>query len=425
MMSEWIHYKMDDICDISSSKRIYRNEYVETGIPFYRGKEIILKANNEKLKETLFISEEKYQQIKERYDVPIPGDILLTSVGTLGIPYVVKDGEIFYFKDGNLTWFRNYKDIVNRKYFYFWLLSPKMKNQINATRIGVAQPALTIVGLKNFGIDLPPLPTQKKIASILSAYDNLIENNTRRIQILEEMAQRIYKEWFVDFKYPGHENDELVDSDLGMIPEGWELKKTGEVFGIIGGGTPSTKVPGYWENGTINWYSPKDLTKSDSMFALTSGSQISDLGLQKSSAKLFPAFSVMLTSRATIGVVAINTTEACTNQGFITCIPSENMSTYQIYYWLLNNIKMFLAYSSGATFKELTKTTFKKFDLVVPPKKTSSLFNELVIPIASEILTLQKQNGNLSQTRDLLLPKLISGKIDVSDLEIDTSILND
>ena len=290
---------------------------------------------------------------------------------------------------------------------------------------GAAQPLLTQIVLKQVETKVPSLLIQKKIAAIIFAYDNLIENNTRRIQILEEMAQRIYKEWFVDFKYPGHENDHLVDSELGMIPEGWELKKTGEVFGIIGGGTPSTKVPGYWENGTINWYSPKDLTKSDSMFALTSGSQISDLGLQKSSAKLFPAFSVMLTSRATIGVVAINTTEACTNQGFITCIPSENMSTYQIYYWLLNNIKMFLAYSSGATFKELTKTTFKKFDLVVPPKKTSSLFNELVIPIASEILTLQKQNGNLSQTRDLLLPKLISGKIDVSDLEIDTSILND
>jgi type I restriction enzyme, S subunit len=303
---------------------------------------------------------------------------------------------------------------------------PLLKN-LNLARLGAdaAVPGLNRNTALKQEVRIPDLSTQRKIASVLSAYDNLIENNTRRIQILEEMAQRIYKEWFVDFKYPGHENDKLVDSELGMIPEGWEVRKSAEVFRILGGGTPSTKVPEYWENGTINWYSPKDLTKSNSMFALRSGSQISDLGLQKSSAKLFPAFSVMLTSRATIGVVSINTTEACTNQGFISCIPSEHMSTYQIYYWLLNNIKMFLAHSSGATFKELTKTTFKKFDLVVSSKNISTSFNELVAPFTDEILILQKKQENLRQTRDFLLPKLISGKVDVSNLDIDTSILND
>jgi len=128
----------------------------------------------------------------------------------------------------------------------------------------------------------------------------------------------------------------------------------------------------------------------------------------------------MLTSRATIGVVSINITEACTNQGFITCIPSEQLSAYQIFYWMKENIEMFKTMASGATFKELTKSVFKNFKIVVPEKIISKKFKDLVAPIMSLILNLQIKNINLKQTCDLLLPKLISGKIDVSDLDLET-----
>lgn len=187
--------------------------------------------------------------------------------------------------------------------------------QINLNRWagGAAQPLLTQTVLK--GVEAPiPLPEiQRKIASTLSAYDDLIENNLRRIKILEEMAQTIYREWFVKFCFSGHEKVQMVDSPMGKIPEGWEVMAVGDTFEILGGGTPSKKVEGYWAYGDIMWYVPSDLTASKAMFMDSSRSQITELGLKKSSARLFPPLSVMMTSRATLGVIAINTTEACTN----------------------------------------------------------------------------------------------------------------
>ena len=189
--------------------------------------------------------------------------------------------------------------------------------------------------IQAFEFRLPPLPTQRKIASILSAYDDLIENNTRRIAILEEMAQAIYREWFVNFRFPGHENVKLVDSPLGQIPEGWEVKPVSEVFETLGGGTPSKKVDEYWDGGDIAWFAPSDLTKSGNMYSASSGACITEAGLRKSSAKLFPAYSVMLTSRATIGVLSINTVPASTNQGFILlCAPNQRVSALQLFFWL-------------------------------------------------------------------------------------------
>ena len=122
--------------------------------------------------------------------------------------------------------------------------------------------------LRDLEIPLPPLPTQRKIAAILSAYDDLIENNTRRIHILEEMAQALYRQWFVDYKFPGHEEVRMVDSgtELGEVPEGWSVEAIINVVEVLGGGTPSTKVPEYWESGDINWFAPKDLTAAGTMF---------------------------------------------------------------------------------------------------------------------------------------------------------------
>jgi len=241
---------LNEICDITSSKRIYRADYMESGVPFFRGKEIIEKYNgNLEVSTPLFISESKYESIMKRFGVPTAGDLLLTSVGTLGIPYIVQENDRFYFKDGNLTWFRNLRN-VDTKYLYYWLISSSGKAQLIRATIGSSQPALTIVLLKQMEISLPPLSTQRKIAAILSAYDDLIENNTRRIQILEEIAQRIYREWFVHFHYPEHENARLVDSgtELGMIPEEWEVSTLGNLCTRITDGahlSPKSVDSGY------------------------------------------------------------------------------------------------------------------------------------------------------------------------------------
>ena len=151
-----------------------------------------------------------------------------------------------------------------------------------------------------------------------------------------------------------------------------------------------------------------------------SGTKITDIGLSRSSAKMFPPYSVMLTSRATIGVVAINTTPAATNQGFITCIPNKRFPLYLLFHWIKNNVDRFISLGTGATFKEITKGVFKGIELVVPPTALVDDFQQKVAPLMDMILRLQRKNRNLRTQRDLLLPKLISGEIDVSDIPMPT-----
>ena len=242
-MAAWPVKRMDELCEITSSKRIYAADYVSEGVPFYRGREITEKyKGNLDVSTELFITEEKFSEIERKFGAPKPGDLLLTSVGTLGSVYVVKLGERFYFKDGNLTWFRHLKELESR-FLYYWLVSPLGKAQLQKCTIGVAQPALTIVRLKGMEIELPPLPVQWRIAGILSAYDELMENSQRRIRILEAMARALYREWFVHFRFPGHEKLPRVASPLGDIPKGWEAIPFEKLLASMTGGDWGSERP--------------------------------------------------------------------------------------------------------------------------------------------------------------------------------------
>jgi len=301
--------------------------------------------------------------------------------------------------------------------YVFWLLqhlySSRALRQFNTQHTGVARFQFTTFAT-TYALTLPPVETQRRVASILSAYDDHIENNTRRIAILEEMARRLYEEWFVHFRFPGHDTVRLKQSDIGLAPEAWSVSTVEQTFEIIGGGTPSKTVSEYWDGGTINWYTPSDLTAVNTSFMDESGALITEEGLNRSSARLFPPWCVMMTSRATLGVVAINTTPAATNQGFITCVPNSRVPLYLLFHWLKANAKEFEAIGTGATFKEITKGAFKKLRLSVPPKDLASRFEELVEPIMLLVLNLQRQTRNLTAARNLLLPKLVSGEVGAS-----------
>ncbi|MCL5882976.1 MAG: restriction endonuclease subunit S [Actinobacteria bacterium] len=279
---------------------------------------------------------------------------------------------------------------------------------------GATFPNLTRNDLNSFTIPYPS--NRREIAAIISAYDDLIENNTRRIRILEEVAQSLYREWFVNFRFPGHEKVKLVDSPLGKIPEGWDVASVADSFEITGGGTPSKKIDEYWNDGEIDWFVPSDLTASKTMFMEQSTKRITELGLRKSSARLFPAHSVMLTSRATIGVASMNTGTACTNQGFITCIPNEVAPPFFLYHWLLENKGKFLSLASGATFKEISKGVFRTVDFLLSDHNIVIQFEDCIQPMGQQILNLQRQNANLHRTRNLLLPKLIVGGLNVDNI---------
>ena len=198
--------KLKDFCSITSSKRIYATDYVEDGIPFVRSKEIVKRFfGSGRLESELFISSAKFETLRERFGAPSLGDLLLTSVGTLGIPYLVTHGDEFYFKDGNLIWFRNFNGL-NSKFFYYWIQSHDGRSHLAKCTIGTSQAAYTIERVKEIEAPKYSIEQQERIAEVLFSYDDLIENNKSRIKLLEETARLLYREWFVHFRFPGYEH---------------------------------------------------------------------------------------------------------------------------------------------------------------------------------------------------------------------------
>ena len=234
----------------------------------------------------------------------------------------------------------------------FYLRSPQFRAEITAYSSLTTRASLNNGILNRLKIIKPPLPTQRKIAAILSAYDDLIENNLRRIALLEELARETYAEWFVRLRFPGWEGV-AVDGETGL-PVGWRPRRMSEVCKYEGGGTPSTKVPEYWEDGNISWFSPTDLTKASSLYPVDSARKITQLGLTKSSAKLMQPESFMMSSRATIGLFAVMDKPFATNQGFINITPKKPHHKEFLLYNLMSRVEEMINFSTGSTFLELT-----------------------------------------------------------------------
>lgn len=389
----WQKVKLGEVVDISSSKRIFAREYTNHGIPFYRGKEIIEKSKGNDVSTGLFIAQEKYGKIKKRFGVPVNGDMLLTSVGTLGIPYIVKENEKFYFKDGNLTWFREFNGL-NNKFLYYWIQSREGKEQLNKRIIGSSQQALTIEGLKEMEALLPHEAYQKQTVSVLSAFDNKIEVNNKIAKTLEKMTQTIFKEWFVNKK-----------------KEIWKEEGIGNVCETYGGGTPSTKEESYWRDGTIQWATPTDMTGLEGPFIFGTEKKITEKGLKKSSATLLPKGAILMTSRATVGILAISESPISTNQGFISIVCKKPLSNLFVYCWLKHNVRLIQSLATGSTFPEINRSVFRKIRLAVPDKKRLDSFNETVEPMFEKIANLIQESQKLAALRDLLIPKLMKGEI--------------
>lgn len=300
------------------------------------------------------------------------------------------------------------KEILNPSFLKYLLLETTNKNSLlNMASAGATRQAITKSMIEGFEIKLPPLQEQQPIASILSAIDDKIENNLAINKTLEEMAMAFYKHWFMDFG--PFQDGEFVESEMGMIPKGWEVKKIGDVIETLGGGTPSTTVKEYWHEGDVPWYSPTDLTRENSLFSVDTAKKITSLGLQKSSAKMFPTNSLLMSSRATVGLLTINTKEACTNQGFITMIPNDQLSIYQLYFWIKQSMDLIISKCNGSTFKEISKSNFRDLDIIVADNIAKYI--EESRDIFEKIKNNITENQSLIQLRDTLLPQLISGTV--------------
>jgi type I restriction enzyme S subunit len=416
-MEEWKEYKIGDVCNITSSKRIFASEYNTFGIPFYRGKEIIEKQRGSSISNELFISEERYKEINAKYGTPSEGDMLLTSVGTLGIPYIVENNEVFYFKDGNLTWFNNFKGI-NNKYLYYWFLSPKAKHFIDTKAIGSTQKALTIDTLKNFDIQLPSIGTQEKIVSILSSIDSKITLNRRINDNLELQAQALYKSWFVDFE--PFKDGKFVDSELGMIPEGWSIGDIGTYSKVRSGFAFKSS---WWTQSGSKVIKIKNIT-SDYRLDMTECSFVSKDNTAKASEFRVEVGDLLIAmTGATIGKFCLITSSD--NNTYVNqrvgkfFLGNEPLKRLPFLYCCLKQdsvINEIINKGQGSAQPNISGTDIESIKIVLPNDETIPIFNEHLYPMYKMIIKNQEEIELLSTMRDSILPKLMSGELKVNDL---------
>ena len=308
-MAEWCDCTLGNLVDV-------KHGYAFLGEHFgSAGSHIVLTPGN-------FFDEGGFKKKGDRekwYTGPIPEDYVLKegdlivamteqAEGLLGSSAIVPHGGL-YLHNQRLGLVRLLDESkTDRRFVHYLFNSKPVRQQIRASASGVKIRHTAPSRIADVRVSVPALRQQQRIAGILSAYDELIENNQRRIQILETMARALYREWFVEFRFPGHERLPRVASRFGDIPKGWEIKTVADSFEISGGGTPSRKESSYWDEGTVQWFAPSDLTVAGTMFMDDSPEHITTRGLAESSARLFPAFSVMMTSRATIGRLPLTRT---------------------------------------------------------------------------------------------------------------------
>jgi hypothetical protein len=409
---KWEKVRLGDVAKVSSSKRIFASQYTKSGVPFYRQKEIIDKKNKNEIINPLFISWETFDDIKKKFGAPNKNDLLITAVGTLGIPYVVVD-EIFYFKDGNLIWLSNFDENIHSKYLYYWINSDIGQKTIWSRTIGSAQPALTIDILKQLEIPVPILNTQCKIVKILSAYDALIENNQKQIKLLEEAAQRLYREWFVDFRFPGYEDTKFIDG----IPDGWKVRPLSEIFDFIRGKSYASKE--LVDQGGVIMINLKNI-KAFGGYKRNVEKRF--IGKFKDEQKILAGDIVMgvtdmTKERRLVGYVAIipNLGEtAIFSMDLIKLIPKTVTRGYLYTTMLYGEYsKRISLLANGVNVLHLKPDAMMGITMLVPSEIIMEQYENKFELYRQKIELLQTQCNIFTEARDRLLPKLMSGEIEV------------
>ena len=407
----WEEVVLGDVVEILSSKRIFASDYVLEGIPFYRSKEIIEKAKGEEISTPLYISKERYEEIKNSHGYPVNGDLLISAVGERsGIPYYVKNDSDFYFKDGNLIWFRNFTEKLNSEYLCYFLKSRIGQYKLNSLMIGSAYKALTIVGLKSMDLTLPPPLEQKSIAEILVSFDDKIELLKAQNKTLEETAQTIFKEWFGKYQigydlpegWRNFELRELVNSINGYAYKGNELVEESEEALVT---LKSFDRNGGFQTRGFKPFSgsPKPIQEvkiGDLVVAHTDLTQ--DAEVLGNPAFIFDdgGFKKMFITMDLVKIVPIH----------------KDISTSFLYYLMKD--KAFkghcVGYSNGTTVLHLSKKAIPEYQIFLPNDfEIIRQFTGIADATTDKISLNKEAIKYLIQTRDLLLPKLMNGEIRV------------
>ena len=321
------------------------------------------------------------------------------------------------------------KDTVDFRYLHYLMSSEEYRHEIIASATGTTVKHTSPERIKNFYFNIPPLPEQRAIAHILGTLDDKIELNRRMNETLEAMARAIFKSWFVDFdpvraKAEGRDTglpkeiadlfpDSFEETELGEVPKGWNVRTIGDLAEVVGGSTPSTKEPAYWDDGIHYWATPKDLSSLSTPVLLNTERLITDVGLSQISSGLLPKGTILLSSRAPIGYLAVAEVPVAINQGFIAMKPKKDVSNLFILLWASFAHEDILSRANGSTFLEISKSNFRPIPLVIPTVDVMNAFDKWVRPLYDKSVECEIESRTLAELRDELLPKLISGEIDL------------
>ncbi|AUD13077.1 restriction endonuclease subunit S [Planococcus sp. MB-3u-03] len=307
-------------------------------------------------------------------------------------------------------------DLISKEFFYFYSKTRFFRHEIIGSASGTTVKHTSPTKILSHEIELPPLTIQKKISKILLDIENKIFLNMKIINKLEGISDILFRNWFIDFEFPNEEGQpykssggKMVESELGMIPEGWEVKPVSSISKIMSGGTPKTSVEEYW-NGDIPFFTPKDV--NNSYYSLKTEKYITEAGLDKCASKYYPKNTIFITARGTVGKLALAGRSMAMNQSCYALAHNENYQ-YYLYLQLKSLMRNIIQSSNGAVFNAITVRDFNYYKIPEVSQEIVEKFENLVSPLFETILNLQEENIQLSNLRDTLLPKLLSGEIEV------------
>ena len=399
----------------------------------------------------------------------LKGDLIfarrsLTAEGAGKCSIILSEDEPLTFESSIIRARLNQK-LASPEYFYYLFNSPFGKWLLGTILRQVAVAGITGSDLAKLEVPVPPIDIQNQIASTGCLIDDFIAVNSQTNQTLEAIAQTLFKSWFVDFDpvkakisvlAAGGSAEEaeraamcaisardeaslntlqtaqpkayaelartaalfpsgMHDSELGEIPLGWELSEIGKEVNIVGGGTPSTKQSEYWDNGDICWTTPKDLSNATDKIILDTERKITKEGLNKISSGLLPVNTVLLSSRAPVGYLALSKVPLAINQGYIAMRCEQNLPPEYVLLWASSVMDEIKQRASGTTFAEISKKNFKPINVVVPSKALLDIFTQRASNIYDQIANQVSENSSLTRVRDTLLPKLLSGELTLPD----------
>ena len=400
-MSDWKEILLGEYISIKNGYAFKSRDFIESGIPVLKIKNV--KPNEIRLEKLSFVSE-KIAEANSSFLIE-KESILLTMSGNRydGSPDSWVGKAALFREDGKFLLNQRVCSItsthedLNQKWLSYFLSSWEMQLYlIHRANSSGGQANISPTTLKEITLKKPPLPEQRAIASVLSSLDDKIDLLHRQNETLEKMAETLFRQWFVE-----------------KVDESWEVSSLNEVLTVKGGATPSTKNPTFWD-GDIHWTSPRDITTLNAIYLFDTDRKITEAGLKKISSGLLPKGTLLMSSRAPVGVLAFAEVPIAINQGYIAIIDDKGFSKEFLFLWLKTNMDYVQSYANGSTFLEISKSAFKSLEIQIPPCELRGKFQEWIKPNFEKIKSNQTQIRSLTSLRDTLLPKLMSGEVRVN-----------